>query len=611
MNLESRTDATPTLRVIPRDQHIISRKNISKAALRVLYRLNEAGYAAYLVGGAVRDLLLGLRPKDFDVATDATPDEVKKLFRNCRLIGRRFRLAHVVFGPEIIEVATFRGTGEEGGEGDRHIVDGRIVRDNIWGTIEEDAIRRDFRVNAMYYDISDFSVRDYVGGTQDLEDRVLRLIGDPDTRYHEDPVRMLRAARLAAKLGMRIDAAAMAPFETLGPLLADAAPARLFDESLKMFLAGNGLKSFRMLEQCGLLKFLFPATARALRRGDEALRALVEQGLANTDARIAEGQVGDPGIPVRGAAVGRGARRGAPADRPRRRGQRGMVARCGPGGRRAVPAGGDPAPVHLHHGRDLVASAALRADPAQAGIPPDGAPALSRRVRLPAAARQRIAGDARAGPVVGACAAVAAGCAGGCVAGRWRQRRQRSRAGAGGRQAAATAPAPPPARRQVGFGVTLAYVALGSNLGNPRQQLLDAMDALASLPDIRLLQRSPLYRTPPWGVLEQPAFLNAAVELDTALSPHALLDALLAIELRAGRVRAERNGPRTLDLDLLHVDGVQLDDPQLTLPHPRMAERAFVLLPLHDIAPTLRLSGQATVAELLARLDLTGCERVA
>jgi 2-amino-4-hydroxy-6-hydroxymethyldihydropteridine diphosphokinase len=159
--------------------------------------------------------------------------------------------------------------------------------------------------------------------------------------------------------------------------------------------------------------------------------------------------------------------------------------------------------------------------------------------------------------------------------------------------------------------MTLAYVALGSNLGNPRQQLLDAMDALAKLPGTRLLQRSPLYRTPPWGVLEQPPFINAAVELDTALSPHALLEALLAIEQRAGRVRGERNGPRTLDLDLLHVDGVRLDDPQLTLPHPRMAERAFVLLPLCDIAPTLRPYGQASVAELLARLDLAGCERVA
>ncbi len=159
--------------------------------------------------------------------------------------------------------------------------------------------------------------------------------------------------------------------------------------------------------------------------------------------------------------------------------------------------------------------------------------------------------------------------------------------------------------------MTLAYVALGSNLGNPQQQLLDAMDALANLPDTRVLRRSQLYRTPPWGVLQQPSFVNAAVELDTGLSPHALLDALLAIEQRAGRVRAERNGPRTLDLDLLHVEGVHLDDAKLTLPHPRMADRAFVLLPLNDIAPGLPLPGQGTVAEQLARLDLAGCERLA
>ena len=158
--------------------------------------------------------------------------------------------------------------------------------------------------------------------------------------------------------------------------------------------------------------------------------------------------------------------------------------------------------------------------------------------------------------------------------------------------------------------MTLAYVALGSNLGNPKRQVLDAMDALAKLPATRLLQRSHLYCTPPWGLLEQPPFVNAAVELDTALSPHALLDALLAIEQQAGRVRAERNGPRTLDLDVLHIDGVQLDDERLTLPHPRMAERAFVLLPLNDVAPALWLPGQGVVAELLGRLDLAGCERL-
>lgn len=158
--------------------------------------------------------------------------------------------------------------------------------------------------------------------------------------------------------------------------------------------------------------------------------------------------------------------------------------------------------------------------------------------------------------------------------------------------------------------MTLAYVALGSNLDVPQQQVLDAMAALAGLPDTQLLQRSALYRTPPWGVLQQPSFVNAAVELNTELSPRALLQALQSIEQRAGRVRTERNGPRTLDLDLLHMDGVQLDSPELALPHPRMAERAFVLLPLNDVAPTLALPGLGTVAELLAGIDTAGCQRL-
>jgi len=275
------------LRIIPREQHGVSRKNISSGALRVLYRLHEAGFAAYLVGGAVRDLLLGGHPKDFDVATDATPEDVKRLFRNCRLIGRRFRLAHVVFGPEIVEVATFRGSSDDG-SGDRHVVDGRIVRDNVYGTIEEDALRRDFTVNALYYNIADFSVRDYVGGYEDVARRELRLIGDPVLRYREDPVRMLRAVRLAAKLDFAIAPDARAPFDELGELLLHAPPARLFDESLKLLLAGYGLKSFHALERAGLLADVYPLTARALAfRGGEAFSALLETGLASTDERIA------------------------------------------------------------------------------------------------------------------------------------------------------------------------------------------------------------------------------------------------------------------------------------------------------------------------------------
>src|SRR6476659_8127540 len=190
-NTDAHTPGTPAApRTVPRDQHPISRRDISPNALRVLYRLREGGFGAYLVGGAVRDLLIGGHPKDFDIATDATPEQVRALFRNCRLIGRRFRLAHVVFGREIIEVATFR-SNEDDGSGSREMGDeGRIHRDNVYGNIEDDAVRRDFTANALYYAIEDFSVRDYVGGFEDVRNRLMRLIGDPDTRYREDPVRM-------------------------------------------------------------------------------------------------------------------------------------------------------------------------------------------------------------------------------------------------------------------------------------------------------------------------------------------------------------------------------------------------------------------------------------
>jgi poly(A) polymerase len=276
-------------RVVPREAHGISRKDISPNALRVLYRLREGGFASYLVGGAVRDLLIGGHPKDFDVATDATPEQVKSLFRNCRLIGRRFRLAHVIYGREIIEVATFRAN-EDDGSGDRETVsEGRLSRDNVYGTVEDDAVRRDFTANALYYAIEDFSVRDYVGGFEDVQARVLKLIGDPEARYREDPVRMLRAVRLASKLDFSIDPAAAEPIARLATLLSGAAPARLFDECLKMFMAGHAEKSFLSLERHGLLPALFPETARALdtnRSG--ALRATLIQALRSTDQRIAE-----------------------------------------------------------------------------------------------------------------------------------------------------------------------------------------------------------------------------------------------------------------------------------------------------------------------------------
>jgi poly(A) polymerase len=253
----------------------------------VLYRLRKSGYQAFLVGGGVRDLLLGREPKDFDVATDAHPEEVKQVFRNCRLIGRRFRLAHVHFGREFIEVATFRSTNDT--EGERETENGRLVRDNVYGTIEEDALRRDFTVNALYYDIEDFSVIDYTGGTRDLEQGVLRLIGDPEQRYREDPVRMLRAVRFAAKLGFNINPACEEPLFHLGELLEHVPAARLFDEVLKLFLGGTALHSFEKLRHYNLFGRLFPATEESLSHEEHQFPiTFVANGLKNTDSRVRE-----------------------------------------------------------------------------------------------------------------------------------------------------------------------------------------------------------------------------------------------------------------------------------------------------------------------------------
>ena len=257
----------------------------------MLYRLRAAGYQAHLVGGGVRDLLLGREPKDFDVATDARPEQVREVFRNCRLIGRRFRLAHVFFGSEIIEVATFRrmavGTDDE----DSQLDGGMIVRDNVYGTIEEDALRRDFTVNALYYNIADFSVVDYATGMQDLRDGVLRLLGPPDVRYREDPVRMLRAVRFAAKLGFRIDDAAEAALRELGYLVRDVPSARLFEEVLKLFLYGFAVESFEKLRHFDLFRLLFPDTDEALAHEESQFPiTFVFNGLRNTDARVREGK---------------------------------------------------------------------------------------------------------------------------------------------------------------------------------------------------------------------------------------------------------------------------------------------------------------------------------
>ena len=283
--------------VISRDQHNVSRKLISANALKVLYRLQKGGYDAYLVGGGVRDMLLGIEPKDFDIATNATPEQIKSLFRNCRLIGRRFRLAHIVFGRDIIEVATFRGHHDSDKSSanackktSKQSDQGMLLRDNIYGSIDEDAERRDFTINALYYSVENFNVYDFANGVEDIKQRKIRLIGDPETRYREDPVRMLRAVRFATKLDMTISPETEAPIKPLSSLLENIPAARMFEEFLKLFVSGKAVANFHMLREYQLFSYLFPIVEHALKNDEPYIQAFIELALNNTDARINNNQ---------------------------------------------------------------------------------------------------------------------------------------------------------------------------------------------------------------------------------------------------------------------------------------------------------------------------------
>jgi poly(A) polymerase len=278
-----------TLIRVPREKHGVARERLSPAAAKVCSVLREAGFSAYVVGGAVRDLLLGITPKDFDVATDARPEEVKPLFRRAIIIGRRFRLVHVMLSGETVEVSTFRSADGDTSDKDEH---GRVLRDNVYGTQEGDALRRDFTVNALYYDAANEEVTDFHGGLADLKKRVLRVIGDPETRYREDPVRMLRGVRLAAKLGLTLDADTREPIRDLAPLMERVPPARLFDEMLKLLLSGHASACLRQLREVGLSKGLLPLLDVILEQplGER----FVTLALAQTDERVLSGRPVSP-----------------------------------------------------------------------------------------------------------------------------------------------------------------------------------------------------------------------------------------------------------------------------------------------------------------------------
>ena len=283
--------------IIPRNRHHLSKTEISPNALNVLNRLNSAGFDTYLVGGSVRDLLLRKSPKDFDVATNATPNQIRKLFKNARIIGRRFKLAHILYHREIIEVATFRGSDTERPQNkqaeQRTNAKGMLVRDNVYGSLEEDAFRRDFTVNSLYYDLRDSAIIDYTGGFQDVLDKQIRMIGDPIIRYQEDPVRILRAIRFSAKLGFEIEPKTAAPIQDSKHLLTHVAGSRLFDEITKIYQCGAAQSVQHQLMQYQVFEIFFPQT-HALIDSKYPVEALLNFALESTDARV---KIGKPVIP--------------------------------------------------------------------------------------------------------------------------------------------------------------------------------------------------------------------------------------------------------------------------------------------------------------------------
>ena len=290
--------ATP--RILPLAEHGIRREHVHPCALKVTKSLREAGYKAYVVGGAVRDLLLKREPKDFDVATNATPEEIRRVFRRSRLIGRRFQIVHVYCGPDTIEVTTFRAAApaaddpEDDDEGGKRVTadDGMLLRDNVFGSQEEDAARRDFTVNALYYDPEKQEVWDAHNGVADAQHKVLRMIGDPATRFREDPVRMLRAARFAAKLEFHIDPATRAPIAELAPMLGRIPSARLFDEMMKLLLSGHAERGVKQLRAEGLHHGTLPMLDAIL--DDPARQAFLHAALHDTDLRVRNGHSASP-----------------------------------------------------------------------------------------------------------------------------------------------------------------------------------------------------------------------------------------------------------------------------------------------------------------------------
>jgi poly(A) polymerase len=600
-NLSVKNHSSLKPKIYTRTEHNVSRKQISEHALKVLYRLKSEGYDAYLVGGCVRDLLLGREPKDFDVATNATPEQVKQAFRNCRLIGRRFRLAHVFFGREIIEVATFRAAGDSDKAAPKVDSDGRLLRDNNYGTIEEDVMRRDFTVNALYYNIKDFSIVDYVGGMDDHRAGLMKLIGDAETRFREDPVRMIRLVRFSVKLGFSVDEKCEKPIFQIADLLANIPAARLHDEALKLFLSGYALETFEMLRHYGLFEYLYPSAEKSLSFEEHGFpKQFIIKALENTDKRISSGKSIAPYFLISTFLW----------DSVKRNAEKNI-------------AEGLPESVAYQRAASETISKQVQstAFPKHIGMAMRDVWGLqarflyrngSRAYKLLEHPKFREAYDflllrAETG---GADKALADWWTEFQSAGEAKQKKMVVSLNKSYPKKIIDEDASP-LQKALKMTSVIAYIGLGSNLATPREQLQSARIAIAALDATEELKFSSLYRSPPMGPQDQPDYVNAVMAVNTGLSAIKLLRNLQKIELDQGRVRKdERWGARTLDLDILLYGSEVIDVPDLIVPHYGMAVRAFVLYPLLEIAPDLAIPELGSVNDCVDKCPLGGLERL-
>ena len=664
-------------------EHGIDPALLDDNAVRVVRTLKDAGHEAYVVGGAVRDLLVGRRPKDFDVATDATPEQVKALFRRAFIIGRRFRIVHVVFGRgrehEVIEVSTFRALLEAdaaeqvaGNEktsraalaGKSHVVDaeGRVLRDNVWGPQVEDAARRDFTINAMYYDPVTQVVVDYHQGLADVRAKVLRMIGDAETRYREDPVRIVRVVRFAAKLGFTLEPKTLRPIKVMSALLANVPASRLFDEMIKLLQTGHALASIDELRKQGLDRGVFPILDAALSPASAhpQREKFIRLALEDTDRRVGEGRPvapsfmlacllwhdvqerwtalrtkGEAPFPalqqaidaVFDARIGDISGRGKLAADMReiwqmqpRFERRTAAAAASLVDQARFRAGYDflrlradvgEVPVEL---ADWWEDYSLGSDEERVALVDDVRASQACRVPGPrSAARPTAAPRAPAGESAEPSAegddedtgpddtTAAAG------TGEAPARKRRRPAAAPSRRPRADGHRA--GKRVSGAAPATAFVGLGANLGDASATLRRAVADLRRLPGTEVTAVSSFYRTAPVDA-HGPDFVNAVATLRTTLAPLHLLHALQAIELGHGRERPYRNAPRTLDLDVLLYGAQVIDSPELQVPHPRLHERAFVLAPLAELVAGLAVPGRGPVLSLLAAVAGQAIERI-